>query len=201
MMLQPFLSIGVWFFFFVAVEHLGERSLAVINLARTLSTLPFIIIHAFATATNSLVSNLIGEDKTPQVPKLIRRIMLLAHAAVIPLLLLYALCPEFCLRICTDNQALIDASVEVTYVVCASGFLQIGAFILFNAVSGTGAVKTTVLIETLNLLIYVLFVWLVIIRGRPSPAAAWSAEIIYQAVTAILCLFYFRFGRWREKRL
>ena len=52
MMLQPFLSISVWFFFFIAVERLGERQLAVVNLARALSALPFIVVHAYAVTAH-----------------------------------------------------------------------------------------------------------------------------------------------------
>jgi len=201
MMLQPFISVGVWFFFFVAVERLGERSLAVINLARSLSALPFIITHAFATAANSLVSNLIGEGKTPQVWRLIRKISLAAYITVLPLLILYAVFPELCLRIYTDNADLINASLDVMYVMCVASFIQIWAFILFNAVSGTGAIKTTVFIELVNLLLYVVFVWLVVIRMRPEPAVAWTSEILYQGCIVIFCLLYLLSGKWRNKQL
>jgi Na+-driven multidrug efflux pump len=201
MMLQPFMSIGVWFFFFIAVERLGERSLAVINIVRSCSALPFIIIHAFATATASLVSNLIGENKTEQVWRLLNKILISAFLFVIPILIFYAVFPKLCLRIYTDNPGLIDASVNAIYIMCISTFIQIGAFIFFNAVSGTGAVKATVLIETVNLAIYILFVWLVIIRRKPSPAVAWSAEISYQSITLLFCLLFLLFGKWRNKKI
>ena len=201
MMLQPFLAVGVWFFFFIAVEHLGERSLAVINLARSLSALPFIIINAFATAANSLVSNLIGENKIPQVWRLIGKLLLSAHIFVLPLLLCYVLFPELCLRIYTDNPDLIAASVNVTYVMSAASFIQISAYILFNAVAGTGAIKTIVVIESINLLVYIVFVWFVILQRHPSPAVAWSVEIIYQGVAAILSLFFLLYGKWQNKKL
>lgn len=201
MMLQSFCSVGVWFFFFVAVERLGERSLAVINLARTLSTLPFIIIHAFATSTNSLVSNLIGENRSSQVWRLIGKFIYAAFATVFPLLLFYALFPRVCLRIFTDNTDLIASSVNVVYIMCIAGFIQIGTFILFNAVSGTGAVKTTVFIECISLIFYVIFVWLIIIRNHPTPAVAWSAEILYQSTTAVMCLIYLLSGKWKNKKI
>ena len=201
MMLQPFLAVGVWFFFFVAVEHLGERSLAVINLARSLSSLTFILIHAFATAANSLVSNLIGENKIPQVWRLINKLLLSAFVVVSPLLLCFALFPELCLRVYTDNPDLIAASINTTYVMCASSFIQIAGFILFNAVAGTGAIKVTVFIEFVNLVIYIIFVWFIIMQRRPSPAVAWSVEIVYQGVAAILSLLFLLYGKWQNKKL
>ena len=201
MMLQPFLSIGVWFFFFLAVERLGERSLAVVNLARSMSALPFIITHAFATTTNSLVSNLIGEGRTDQVWRLINKILFAAFAVIVPLLLFFVIFPEFCLRIYTDNQPLIADSVNIIYVMAVASFIQIFAFILFNAVSGTGAIKMTVFIEFVNLFIYLIFVWLVVIRMRPSPAVTWNSEVIYQGVTALFCLIFLLSGRWRKVKL
>lgn len=201
MMLQPFISVGVWFFFFIAVERLGERSLAVVNIVRSLSALPFIIIHAFATATNSLVSNLIGERKISQVWRLIRKIMVSAFTMVVPILIFYAVFPKLSMRIYTDNPELILSSTSAVYVMCVASFIQIAAFILFNAVSGTGAIKTIVVIEFINLIIYILFVWLVIIKQRPSPAVAWSSEILYQSFIFLSCLLYLFFGNWRNKKL
>ena len=93
------------------------------------------------------------------------------------------------------------ASVDVIYVMCIGCFIQIGAFIMFNAVSGTGAVKITVLVECISLFIYANFVWFVIAMQRPTPAVAWVAEIVYQVVVAILCLSYLCFGNWRNKKI
>lgn len=201
MMLQPFLSVAVWFFFFIAVERLGERPLAVINLARSVSALPFIIIHAFATGCNSLISNLIGESRIDQVWRLLGKILFAAFAAVTPLLIIFCIIPELTLRIYTDNHDLINASVNVMYVMSISTFLQIAAFILFNAVSGTGAVKMTAFIETVTLIIYVFFVWFIILKNHPSPAEAWIVEIIYQGLSSVLCLVYLLSGKWRSKQL
>lgn len=201
MMLQPFLSISVWFIFFIAVERLGERTLAVVNLGRAISALPFIILHAFATTTNSLVSNIIGEGRSSQVWRLIRKITLAALIVIVPLLVVYVCIPELCLRIYTDNMPLIADSINIVYVVAIASFIQIFAFILFNAVSGTGAIKMIVFIEFVNLAVYLLFVWLVVIRMRPSPAVTWNSEVVYQTVTALFCLFYLLSGKWKKLKL
>ena len=200
MMLQPFLSISVWFFFFLAVEHLGERSLAVVNLARTLSAVPFLVTHACATTANSLVSNLIGEGKIASVRRLSCKIIY-SGLTVTPMLIFIALFPELVLRIYTNNAELISDSVNVVYIMCIASFLQIPAFIFFNIVSGTGAVKMTVFIETLTLAIYSFFVWLIIIKMRSTPAVSWTVEIIYQFVSILLCAIYLKFGNWRQKKL
>ena len=86
-------------------------------------------------------------------------------------------------------------------MMCIATFLQIAAFILFNSVSGTGAVRMVVFIESLTLAIYTVYVYVAIMVYRVSPAMAWTAEILYQAVTIILCLSYLASNRWRNKQL
>ena len=163
--------------------------------------MPFIVIHASSTAANSLTSNLIGADKTSQVWRLFRKIYLSCAVIVLPMLIIFSLFPEAMLRIYTDNTALIRDSINVVYVMNIASFIQIPAFILFNTVSGTGAVKTTVFIEFVNLAIYVVFVWLIIIKMRSTPAVAWSVEIIYQLTACIFCLLYMLSGKWKDKKL
>lgn len=63
-MVQSFVSLSTWFIFFVYIEHLGEESLAIANLARNISGLPFMMVIAFASAASSIVSNMIGAGQT-----------------------------------------------------------------------------------------------------------------------------------------
>ena len=59
----------------------------------------------------------------------------------------------------------------------------------------------TVGIETVNLFIYLIFVWFIILKQHPTPAVAWSVEIIYQAVAAVLSFFFLLYGKWQNKKL
>lgn len=200
-MLQSFLAVGVWFFFFVAVEHLGERTLAVINLVRTLSMIPFILLNSFATTASSLVSNLIGEGQVQDVMKLGWKIIFMALWVVVPVLALYYLFPYQTLRLYTDNRELIAATRPVLWVMGIGSLLQIPANIWFNVVSGTGNTRTALVIECVTLLIYFLTVIVVVVVGKGSPAVCWSTEIYYQLVMLIFCYWYMRRGRWRERRI
>lgn len=89
-MVQSFVSLSTWFIFFVYIEHLGEESLAIANLARNISGLPFMMVIAFASAASSIVSNMIGAGQTDKVALAIRRHIWLAYLCVTPLLLVVA---------------------------------------------------------------------------------------------------------------
>ena len=72
-MIQNFVSLSTWFMFFLFVEHLGERSLAIANIIRNVSGIPFMIAMAFAATCGSLVSNLIGAGEQDCVRGTIRQ--------------------------------------------------------------------------------------------------------------------------------
>lgn len=72
-MIQNFVSLSTWFMFFLFVEHLGERSLAIANIIRNVSGIPFMIAMAFAATCGSLVSNLIGAGEQDCVRGTVRQ--------------------------------------------------------------------------------------------------------------------------------
>ena len=85
---------STWFMFFLFVEHLGERALAVTNIIRNVSGIPFMMTMAFASTCGSLVSNLIGAGEIQCVQGTIRQHIRIAYAFVLPLLIFFALFPN-----------------------------------------------------------------------------------------------------------
>lgn len=200
-MLQSFVSVSVWFFFFIAVEHLGERPLAVINLVRNVSALVFIFTNAFATAASSLVSNLIGAGRTDEVMELGRRIAMLALVIVSPFLLFVALFPQTVLGVFTGNAELIAAAAGTLIVMAAIQPLQIVAGIWFNVVSGTGSTRTALFIEVGTLLVYLVSVWYIVLFRRLGTGWCWSTEFYYSFVMLAASLWYLKKARWQGRRI
>ncbi len=63
LMFQYAISVSSWVFFYFLVEHHGERSLAISNAMRNIFGLFGVFTWAFASTTNSMVSNIIGQGK------------------------------------------------------------------------------------------------------------------------------------------
>ena len=72
-MIQYFLSMAIWFVFFMAIERLGERQLAIANIVRSVYVVLFIPVQSLATTANTLVSNLIGSGGTSKVLQLLNK--------------------------------------------------------------------------------------------------------------------------------
>ena len=196
-MVQSFLSIGTWFTFFLYIEHTGERALAVSNVVRNISGLVWMMLVAFASTGSTMVSNAIGSGHSELVGPLVGRVLRFSYLVILPLLLVISVFPETFIRIYTDIPDLIGASVPSLLVLCASYLLSIPAFVLFDAVSGTGNTKSAFALEMLALVIYVAYCAVVIEWLRCDVAVCWIAEAVYAAVMFLCSALYLRSGRWR----
>lgn len=200
-MIQNFFSVSTWFIFFMFVEHIGERALAISNLIRSISGFLWVFVSAFASTCSSLVSNLIGEGHTDSVPRLIRRVIKLAYIPVTILAVLFAIFPEHVLRIYTDMPDLISDSVPSLFVLCFSYLFTCPALICFNAVSGTGNTRTAFVLEMSALVIYIVFCTVVIAWAKADVAVCWLAEIAYGLSMLVICGLYLWSNRWKGTRI
>lgn len=200
-MIQSFLSVSTWFIFFLYVEHLGERALAVSNIIRSVSGLIWMVVMAFAATCSTLVSNIIGEGHSESVMSLVKRILKLTYSIIATVLILFCIFPENILRIYTDMTELVKASVPSMLVMCFSYVPNTAGIIFFNAVSGTGSTKAAFRLEIIALFTYLVYCTVIIGIMKADVAVCWSAETIYAAMMLILCGAYMKSGKWKNRRL
>lgn len=200
-MIQAFISVSTWFLFFIAIEHLGERSLAITNVLRSISSFFFIIVSAFATTTSSLISNLIGSGEQRQVMKVCWKVIRLCYMLVIPLIFLMALFPSLIMRIYTDNTTLIGSAILPFFVMLSVYLVSVPGNIMFNAVSGTGNTRTALFLESIALTVYVFTVYYIVIHLKSNLSICWTTEHAYVLVMFILSYFYMKSGKWQNKKI
>lgn len=200
-MIQNCLSMSTWFLFFIAVEHLGERSLAITNIIRNVSAFPFMTTVAFASTGSTLISNLIGSGNIQYVQGTVKQILRMTYGFVLPMALLFAIFPNAVLRIYTDSPALIHASIPALWVLCSAYLLQIPGNIYFQAVSGTGNTRSALLLEAITLLIYVGYVLYMIFYLKVDVAWCWTTEHVYGGFIFLFSWLYMKKGKWQSKRI
>ena len=200
-MIQHTISISTWFIFFLYIEHLGERALAISNIARSVSGLVWVVLQAFSSTCSTLVSNLIGEGHQDKVTSLIKRIMKMSYGIVSVMIIIFCLFPETVARIYTDIPDLIHASVPALVVMLSSYFLAVGGQVLFLAVSGTGSTKTAFKLELIALAVYMVYCTVIIGILKLDVAVCWTAEHVYSGVLLICSWIYIRSGRWKNKAI
>ena len=200
-MIQHTISISTWFIFFLYIEHLGERALAVSNITTSVSGLMWVVLQAFSATCSTLVSNIIGEGHQEKVMSLVKRIMKLSYGLVSAMILGFCLFPEAIARIYTDIPDLIHASVPAMVVMSSSYFLAVGGQVFFLAVSGTGSTKTAFRLELIALVVYMLYCCIIIGIMKLDVAICWTAEHVYSSVLLICSWWYMRSGRWKNRKV
>lgn len=200
-MIQNFVSLSTWFLFFLFVEHLGERSLAVSNIIRNVSGIPFMITMAFAATCGSLVSNLIGSGDKECVQGTIRQHIRIAYLCILPILLFFALFPNLILSIYTDMPDLREASTPALWVLCSAYLFMVPSNIYFQSVSGTGNTRTALMLEMFVLSIYIVFITYIILYLRVDVAICWTTEHVYSVFILLFSYLYMKRGNWQKKKI
>ncbi len=200
-MLQNFLSISSWFIFFMIIEKLGERELAISHIIRSIYMVLMIPLFGFSSATNTLVSNLIGQGHKDSVLTLVKRVTLLSLVCTSIALLFNIFLPTQIISFYTSDASLIQETIKTLNVISGTMFSFAIAFIFFNGVSGTGNTQTALLIEFITISIYLVTTYYIAIVLESSLPIVWCSEFIYFSLLGSLSFIYLKWGNWGKANI
>lgn len=200
-MLQYFLSMALWFVFFLAIERQGAFSLAISNVIRSIYVVMLIPVQALSTSANTLVSNLIGSGGADGVVSLLHRIAKNSAAIMLVIVAVFLLFPHFLLSVYTSDPALQSESLDSLYVVCIAMFIASISNIYFNGISGTGNTQAALMIEIGVQVFYSIFVIVFGMILQMSVAFCFFAEVLYYLIMLVFSVFYLKRANWKSKMI
>jgi multidrug resistance protein, MATE family len=195
------ISVLCWEYFYILIEHHGERALAISNTMRNVFGLFGVFCWAFASTTNSMVSNILGQNRQDEVMPLIRRIVKISFTCSSVVFLVINIWPRLFLSFYGQGDAFITEGVPVLRVVSLALLMMAFGTIWLNAVTGTGNTKVNLTIELITITIYCLYVYLVLERWQLSITWGWVSECVYWTAMFAMALFYMRSGKWKGKKI
>ena len=198
-MIQFVLSHAVWLGFFLMIEKMGETSLAVSNIIRSIYMLLMIPAWAMSSATSSIVSNAIGAGFSNQVMPIIRKILMFSMGIMLIVAVLAIFIPRFMISIYTSDPNLLEASVTSYYVILGAVLLFSATIVLFNGVLGTGNTRSGLAIELVTLSMYLAFAWVLSVKLHQPIEVVWLCEYMYSIVLGSLSWFYLKRGKWEGR--
>lgn len=145
--LQALLEGLRWLTFFVIVEQVSEQALAWSNIVYACYLILLIPSDAVGEGTHSLVSNLIGQDRTGDVGQLTGRATRITYIMTAPIATLALLTPDRIIALFTDNPAAPAGAAPSLRAVAIIMMLVVPAEISLAAVAGTGATKRAFVVE------------------------------------------------------
>jgi multidrug resistance protein, MATE family len=199
LVLQFVLSVGVWLLFYILIEHYGERPLAISNTMRNVFAMFGIFIWAFASTSNAMVSNIIGQGKKEKVIFLINKIARLSFIFTASLCLLANLFPQLLLGLYGRDESFITEAIPVLRMVTMGLLMMSIATVWLNGVTGTANTKINLGIEIITLFLYCIYIYFVLHVWKLSLVWAWASELLYWTSLFTLSFLYLRSGKWKKK--
>ena len=196
---QYAISIISWEFFYILIEHHGERDLAISNTMRNIFGLFGVFTWSFAATTSTMVSNVIGQGRKEEVFHLINKIIRLSLVFAVTVALLLNIVPRVFLSVYGQNQAFIEAAIPVIRVISSALVLMSFSTIWLNAVAGTGNTTVNLSIELITIVFYCLYVYLVLQLFNLPILYGWMSEWVYWTSTFTFSYLYMKSGRWKKK--
>lgn len=199
LIVQFLFSMGGWQIFFIYVEHLGTRELAVSQILRSVFGVAGIGLWALASSCNTIVGNVIGQGKQRLVIPAILRCIKIAVIYAIALGAILVIFPDQFLSLYRNDPDLVQFAIPSLRVVAISSIVMAIATVLFNGVMGTGNTRVNLFIEVFCVSSYVLYCYIIIEQMRLPLHWAWVSEYVYWGTLVIVSSIYLRTGRWKNK--
>ncbi|MGC4020590.1 MAG: MATE family efflux transporter [Cyclobacteriaceae bacterium] len=199
LILQYAISIITWEYFYILIEHHGARALAISNTMRNIFGIFGVFSWAFAATANTMVSNVIGQQKVEEVLPLVRRIVILSLSCSAFLTILLNLGPEIFLSFYGQDESFITEAIPVIRVVSVALLMMSFSAVWLNAVTGTGNTMVNLIIESITIIGYSVYVYLVLETWNMPITWGWGSEFVYWTGMFSMSFWYMRSGRWKKK--
>lgn len=198
---QYTISIISWEFFYILIEHHGSQALAVSNVMRNLFGLFGCLTWGFASATNTMVSNIIGQGKEDKVLPLVSMLIKLSLGITCIFVLLLNIAPGLLMKAYGQDDAFITAAIPVARIISIGLLIMSVGTVLMNAVVGTGNSRFNLFTELFAISLYVVYVFLVLEYFSLGINFGWMSEWLYWTSLLLPSLWYMRSMRWKGKAI
>jgi len=192
------LSIVSWEFFYILIEHHGSMDLAISNIMRNIFGFFGCFTWAFAAATNTMVSNIIGQKMHNKVIPLIKKIMLLSLLFAGFVFLLINIFPVVFLSFYGQGSTFIQHGIPVLRIVSTALLLMSVSTIWLNAVTGTGSTQVNLVIEFGAIIMYCIYSYFTLEKWHLPITIGWGSEWVYWITLFIPSFWYIKSGKWRK---
>ncbi len=193
------LSIIAWEFFYILIEHHGELDLAVSNAMRNIFGVFGCFTWAFASATNAMVSNVIGQGLQHRVMELIHKIIKLNFGFALIVCLLLNIFPHLFLSVYGQGEDFVATAIPVLRVVSTALVIMSISIVWLNAVVGTGNTKINLFSEMMAITLYCTYVYIILEKLKLPLIYGWASEWLYWGTLFAPSYWYMKSGKWKSK--
>jgi putative MATE family efflux protein len=196
--LQNLIGITSWQYFFLSVEKLGEDELAVSGILKTLFIFLGIPVWSISSTSNTMISNLIGQNKIELVLPTLKKIIFFTVSISLGLNLIILLFPSFTIGLFTNDKLLLQTSIAPFYTLMLGLLFFSSAMIMNQGIIGTGNTKIPAIVELLCAILYIGYCYYFIQTKKCELYIAWGCEVVYWLSLLIFTVTYWSSGIWKK---
>ncbi len=197
LVLQYLISVTTWLIFFLLIEVRGPMAKAISNTMRNVFGLVGVFVWAFASTSNVMVSNLMGQKREDKVIEVILKITYMSFGFCFVMVSILNLFPDAFFRLFGQDETFVTAGIPVIRIVSLGLLFMSIANIWLNGITGTGKTKINLLIEIIAITLYLIYTWYFMRVNYVSLAMAWSNEFIYWTAIFLMSVLYLKTGKWK----
>ncbi len=200
LVIQYVISVTTWLIFFFLIESRGvDLDKAISNVMRNVFGLAGVFVWAFASTSNVVVSNLMGQKREDKVIFAINKIMLFSIGFCFVMVLLLNIFPASFFSLFGKSDEFVSAGIPVARMVSLGMLVMSVANIWLNGVTGTGKTKVNLMIEIIAITVYLIYSWIFMKFHFISLAMAWSNEVVYWSTIFVMAFIFLKSGKWKTK--
>jgi putative MATE family efflux protein len=202
-MFQYVISHAGWFLFFIIIEQSGERALAISVIIRMIYMFQMVPFWGLSSATNTLVSYVIGEGRSDQVIPLLKKVAGISIVSSLPFIFVNLVFPEQVLGLAIENKTsgLLQDAISTLYVMSGALVLFGLAVTVYSGVTGSGNTRTALLIESVTICMYLIIAYVLGIVLKLEVELVWLTEPAYFILLGLFSLFYIKSNNWVGKSI
>ena len=194
---QYVISVTTWLVFFLLLEGRGTNAKAISNVMRNVFGIAGVFIWAFASTSNTMVGNLMGQKREEDVIPAITRITYWSVGfCAVPVFILN-IYPELFFSLFGQDEAFISEGISVIRMVSLGMIFMSIANIWLNGVTGTGKTQMNLKIEIIAITLYLGYTLYFMKVNYISLAMAWSNEFVYWTVIFLMSFVFLKSGKWK----
>jgi multidrug resistance protein, MATE family len=196
---QFVISVTTWLVFFILIESRhNETDKAISNTMRNVFGLVGVFVWAFAGTSNTMVSNLMGQQRQDKVIEAITKITFWSIGLCFCMCAIINIFPESFFRLFAQDENFIKEGIPVLRIVSGAMLVMSVGNIWLNGVTGTGKTTMNLAIEVVAISLYLLYTYYFMKVHYVSLAVAWSNEFVYWSLIFILSFSFLKFGKWKK---
>ena len=202
LMCRSFVGVGGFLVFFWIIGRIGTLELATSNILRSIYSLSYMLGAAVGAAATTLVGQNMGAERYERANASGWEAVKLGMMAMGALGILFILVPAPIMRIYSDDLEVIQMGVIILRILGIAQIFSAIGIVLSPALIGAGDIRFILGVEMGNTcLLYLPLAWFLGVHLGFGITGAWSAEVIYILLYALMMAIRFRGGSWKEIRI